>query len=264
MDDDGNGYIDDIHGWDFEGDDASVYDGLGDDHGTHVAGTIGARGGNGIGVAGVNWRVTMISAKFLGAQGGYSSDAAAALDYLTDLKARHGLNIVATSNSWGGGGYSQTLLDAITRAGDAGMIFVAAAGNDGHDNDVTPQYPSGYTCDTKADGSPRGWDCIISVANITSSGNRSSSSNWGAISVGLRRPGHQHHQHASGHDRIRQLLRHQHGHATRQWRCGPVCQPRCVLDGPRYPRPDHEHCQVDLVAGGHHCDRRPPGHRRAH
>jgi thermitase len=96
-------------------------------HGTHVAGTIGGVGGNGIGVAGVNWAVTMISAKFL-ENSGDTSDAVAALDYLTDLRVRHGLNIVATNDSWGGTEFDQALLDAINRGGDAGILFIGAAG----------------------------------------------------------------------------------------------------------------------------------------
>ncbi|MEY2958015.1 MAG: hypothetical protein RLZZ01_583, partial [Actinomycetota bacterium] len=194
IDDDGNGFVDDIHGWDFADDDASVYDGLDDDHGTHVAGTIGGVGGNGTGVAGVNWDVTMITAKFLGATGGSTSDAVRAVDYVTDLKLRHGLNIVATSNSWGGGGATQSLLDAIERGGDAGILFVAAAGNGGtdqigDDNDGSPHYPSNYVCDRTASGSVRGWDCVISVASITSNGSRSSFSNYGDVSVDLGAPG---------------------------------------------------------------------------
>ena len=94
IDNDGNGYIDDIHGWDFESNDNSVYDSVDDDHGTHVAGTIGGKGGNGAGVAGVNWNVTMISAKFLGTNGGTTADAVRAIDYFTDLKTRHGMDVV--------------------------------------------------------------------------------------------------------------------------------------------------------------------------
>ncbi len=101
IDNDGNGYVDDVRGWDFYNNDNSIFDAAqGDAHGTHVAGTIGAQGNNGVGVAGVNWNVTMISTKFLGPDGGYTSDAVRALDYLTDLKTRHGINIVATNNSW--------------------------------------------------------------------------------------------------------------------------------------------------------------------
>ena len=231
LDDDGNGYVDDINGWDFYNDDASVYDGTSDDHGTHVAGTIGARGGNGIGVAGVNWRVTMISAKFLGPSGGYSSAAAAALDYLTDLKTRHGLNIVATSNSWGGGGYSQTLLNAITRAGDAGMLFVAAAGNGSSDIDATPQYPASYTCVTKADGSPRGYDCIISVANITSSGLKSGTSNWGSVGVDLGAPGTSIISTHPGTTGYASYSGTSMATPHVSWGRGVVCQPGSIADG---------------------------------
>jgi len=189
VDNDGNGFVDDVHGWDFFYDDSSVYDGLDDDHGTHVAGTIGGVGGNGAGVVGVNWDVTMITAKFLGPNGGSTSTAVRAVDYATDLKNRHGLNIVATSNSWGGGGASTSLLDAIERGGDAGILFVAAAGNSNVDADSSPHYPSSYACDRTASGAARGWDCVISVASITSSGARSSFSNYGVTSVDLGAPG---------------------------------------------------------------------------
>jgi len=193
IDDDGNGYVDDVNGWDFYNDNASVYDGPDDDHGTHVAGTIGAPR-NGSGVVGVNWDVTMIPAKFLGPSGGWTSDAVRAVDYITDLKSRHGVNVVATNNSWGGGGYSTSLLGAIRRGGDAGILFVAAAGNgddNGNpvDNDLTPHYPSNYDCSLTAGGSARGWDCVISVASITSTGVMSSFSNYGATSVDLGAPG---------------------------------------------------------------------------
>ncbi len=127
IDDDGNGLVDDVYGWDFFNNDASVYDAGGDDHGTHVAGTIGAVGGNGAGVAGVCWKVKMLSAKFLGPGEGLLSNAIKAVDYFTNLKNK-GLNIVVTNNSWGGVGYSQALKDAIDRANTAGILFVVAAG----------------------------------------------------------------------------------------------------------------------------------------
>ena len=188
VDDDGNGYVDDVSGWDFAGGDNTTYDGTQDDHGTHVAGTIGALGGNSLGVAGVNWNVTMIPAKFLGRNGGTTANAVKALDYLIDLKTRYGINLVATNNSWGGGGFSQALLDAINRGGNAGMLFIAAAGNGGRDgigdnNDATPSYPSGYVCQSTSG------DCVISVAAITSSGAKSGFSNYGANSVDLGAPG---------------------------------------------------------------------------
>jgi subtilisin family serine protease len=183
VDDDNNGYIDDVHGWDFDKNDNSTFDGTQDDHGTHVSGTIGAKGGNGTGVAGVNWSVTIISAKFLGRRGGTTANAIKAVDYITDLKTRHSLNIVATNNSWGGGGFSQGLQDAITRANNANILFVAAAGNGGSDgvgdnNDVTANYPSNYPNDN-----------VIAVAAITSSGAKASFSNYGATKVDLGAPG---------------------------------------------------------------------------
>jgi hypothetical protein len=190
VDDDSNGYIDDINGWDFINNNATVYDGNStegsDTHGTHVAGTIGGVGGNGAGVAGVNWAVTLIPAKFLGPSGGYTSDAARAVDYLTSLKVSKGVNIVATSNSWGGGGASTALLDAINRAGDRGILFVAAAGNSSSDNDSVGSYPSNYQC---TNNGTRGWDCVIAVASITSSGTLSGFSSYGATTVDIAAPG---------------------------------------------------------------------------
>ena len=136
-DDDGNGLVDDVYGWDFDGNNNTVFDGVGDDHGTHVAGTIGGKGGNGAGVAGVCWDVKLMGAKFLGSRGGTTANAVKAVDYFTDLKVRQGLNIVATNNSWGGGGFSQALADAIERANQQGILFVAAAGNDAFNRDTT-------------------------------------------------------------------------------------------------------------------------------
>jgi subtilisin family serine protease len=193
IDDDGNGYVDDVHGWDFDGNNNSIYDGgtkgTLDDHGTHVSGTIGGRGGNGVGVAGVNWNVTLISGKFLGRRGGTTANAIKAVQYFTDLKVRHGLNIVATSNSWGGGGFSQALLDAITDAARQDILFIAAAGNGGADqvgdnNDVVASYPSNYNTTAGA-----AYDAVIAVAAISSSGALASFSNYGATTVDIGAPG---------------------------------------------------------------------------
>jgi len=183
IDNDGNGFIDDIHGWDFENNDNTTFDGRDDDHGTHVSGTIGAKGGNGTGVAGVNWKITIITAKFLGNNGGTLANAIKAIDYITDLKTRHQLLLPATNNSWGGGGFSQALKSAIDRANAANILFVAAAGNGGFDgvgdnNDVTPSFPASYTSSN-----------IISVAAITITGAISSFSNFGATSVDIGAPG---------------------------------------------------------------------------
>ncbi|GEO04527.1 hypothetical protein AAE02nite_21910 [Adhaeribacter aerolatus] len=182
IDNDGNGYVDDVNGWDFDGNDNSIYDGGTkgslDDHGTHVAGTIGAKANNSTGVVGVNWNVTLISGKFLGRRGGNTANAVKAVDYFTNLKVKHGLNIVATNNSWGGGGYSQALYDAIKRANDAGIMFIAAAGNAGTNNDATASYPSNYELPN-----------VIAVAAIDKNGSLASFSQYGTKSVDLGAPG---------------------------------------------------------------------------
>lgn len=189
IDNDGNGYVDDIHGWDFVNNDNSVFDGVIDDHGTHVAGTIGAAGGNGIGAVGVNWNVTLITAKFIGKSGGTIANAIRALDYITDLKRRHGLNIVATNNSWTGGAFTRPLLDAITRGALADILFIAAAGNGGSDgvgdnNDVSPTYPASYSTLATA-----GYEAVVSVAALTPKGLLAPYSNFGPTSVDIAAPG---------------------------------------------------------------------------
>ncbi|MNE08113.1 Subtilisin DY [compost metagenome] len=178
IDDDGNGLVDDLYGWDFAGKNNTVFDGVEDDHGTHVAGTIGAAGGNGKGVAGVTWNVKLLNAKFLGTNGGTTANAIKAVDYFTDLKQRHGINLVATNNSWGGGGYSKGLYDAIERANLAGILFIAAAGNATNNNDNTASYPASYTNSN-----------IIAVASITNTGAISGFSTYGATTVDIGAPG---------------------------------------------------------------------------
>lgn len=181
-DNDGNGYVDDTNGWDFANNDRTIYDGGKqgslDDHGTHVSGTIGGKANNGAGVVGVNWKVTLISAKFLGRNGGTTANAIKAVDYLTDLKNIRGVNVVASNNSWGGGGYSQALYDAISRANTAGIMFVAAAGNSGTDNDATPSYPSNYDLPN-----------VIAVAAIDKTGALASFSQYGKTTVDIGAPG---------------------------------------------------------------------------
>jgi subtilisin family serine protease len=184
IDNDGNGYVDDIRGWNFLEDSNVVLDRDADYHGTHVAGTIGAVGGNGIGTAGVNWDVTMIAAKFMGYEAGYISGAIQALDYVTDLKWRHGLNIVATNNSWIAGSNSRGLYEAIVRSARQDILFVVSAGNRSTNNDTAPAYPSIY--DTTADA---GYDSVIAVAAITQAGQLDPSSSYGPNSVDLGAPG---------------------------------------------------------------------------
>lgn len=177
VDDDANGLVDDVYGWDFDGNNNSVFDGVGDDHGTHVSGTIGGVGNNGIGVSGVCHSVKIMNAKFLGSQGGTTANAIKAVDYFTALKTK-GMNIVATNNSWGGGGFSQGLADAISRANTAGILFIAAAGNSGANNDTTAAYPSGYN-----------YANVIAVAALNSNGTLASYSQYGATSVDICAPG---------------------------------------------------------------------------
>lgn len=176
-DDDGNGLIDDVYGWDFAGNNNTVFDGTGDDHGTHVAGTIGGLGGNGKGVAGIVWNVKLLNAKFLGSNGGTTANAVKAVDYFTALKI-NGVNIVATNNSWGGGGFSQSLLDAIVKMNAEDILFIAAAGNSGTNNDITASYPSNYDVAN-----------VIAVAAIDSKGVIASFSQFGATTVDLGAPG---------------------------------------------------------------------------
>jgi subtilisin family serine protease len=182
LDDDGNGYRDDVRGWDFYNNDADPMDDNG--HGTHVAGTIAAAGNNGAGVVGVNWNAKVMALKFLGADGtGSLSAAVGAINYATTMSSQYGVNIKLTNNSWSGGGYSSTLYDAIRRSGQTGMLFVAAAGNGGADgvgdnNDSLPTYPAGYELPN-----------VLSVAATDHNDALGSFSNYGSASVDLAAPG---------------------------------------------------------------------------
>ena len=171
IDNDGNGYVDDIYGYDFANNDADPMDDNG--HGTHVSGTIGAVGNNGIGTTGVNWNTRIMALKFLDASGsGSTSSAISALNYAV----RMGANI--SNNSWGGGGSSSLLSQAISNARNAGHIFVAAAGNSGLNNDATPNYPSNYD-----------FDNVVAVAATDNKDVLASFSNYGATTVDIAAPG---------------------------------------------------------------------------
>jgi subtilisin family serine protease len=177
VDDDHNGFVDDVHGYDFVNNDGDPMDDH--YHGTHVSGTIGGVGNNGTGVAGVNWNVSLMALKFLDSSGsGYLSDAIRAVNYATMMRTTYGVNVRVTSNSWGGGGYEAGLLDAINAGGEAGILFVAAAGNDGTNSDESPGYPAAY--DSPA---------IISVAATDNKDSLASFSNYGETSVDLAAPG---------------------------------------------------------------------------
>jgi len=180
VDDDLNGYVDDIHGINAITESGDPNDDHG--HGTHCAGTIGAVGNNDKGVVGVNWKVRLVGLKFLNSGGsGYDADAIECINYAIALK-NNGVNIRVLSNSWGGGGYSQGLYDAIDATNQAGILFVAAAGNDGLDTESNPHYPSSYDNVN-----------ILAVASTDSEDKLSSfsngASNYGSTSVDIGAPG---------------------------------------------------------------------------
>ena len=150
-------------------------------HGTHVAGTIGAVGNNGIGVAGVNWVASMMAIKFLDAFGfGSTSDAVKAIEFALQARSALGAdaNVRILSNSWGAYGNSIALADQVQAATSADMLFVAAAGNFSSSNDVDPFYPASYQ-----------FANVISVASTTNADMLAASSNYGATSVHLGAPG---------------------------------------------------------------------------
>jgi len=171
QDDDGNGFVDDLHGWNFARNNKDSNDDHG--HGSHCAGTIGGVGNNGIGVSGVNWEVSLMPVKFLDASGGGTLQAAIeAVNYARMMK----VNLM--SNSWGGSQFAQSLSDAVKRTEEAGIIFVAAAGNDGTSNDTGPSYPANFP-----------FGNIISVAATDNKDNIANFSNWGVNSVHVAAPG---------------------------------------------------------------------------
>jgi subtilisin family serine protease len=151
-------------------------------HGTHVSGTIGAVGNNGVGVTGINWFANLMGLKFLSANGsGTAADAVNAIEFAIQAKSVFspgGANVRVLSNSWSGGGFSQALFDEITRANQNGILFVAAAGNSATNNDATPAYPSSYAVPN-----------IVAVAATDNQDALASFSNYGATSVHLGAPG---------------------------------------------------------------------------
>ncbi|GAA5130798.1 S8 family serine peptidase [Thalassotalea piscium] len=176
IDNDGNGYIDDMHGINAI---TNVGDPMDDNgHGTHVAGTIGGTGNNAEGVVGVNHDVSIVGCKFLDAEGsGATSNALKCMDYMVSLK-NNGVNVRVLNNSWGGGGSSQSMIDAINASEAADILFVAAAGNATIDNDVQPHYPSNYDHES-----------VLSVASTTHTDSISYFSHWGLNSVDMGAPG---------------------------------------------------------------------------
>lgn len=178
LDDDLNGYVDDVYGINVVNTSAPPLDDHG--HGTHVTGIIGARGDNGVGVAGVNWNVSIMALKFLDNQGnGYDSDAIECIDYAIMMKTQHGVNVRVLSGSWGSADYDQALYDAIQTAGANNILFVAAAGNQyGNNNDLLPFYPASYNLNN-----------IIAVAATDHDNNLASFSSVGSTSIDVGAPG---------------------------------------------------------------------------
>jgi len=185
IDDDNNGRVDDIHGYDFSDDDADIFDDAWVGHGSHVAGTIGATGNNSAGLVGVNWDVSLMGAKI--APNAFDSVIIDATNYVTTMRQNFGVNITAINASYGSFSFSQSTKDSIAAVNAAGVVFVAAAGNGcdpttcdwiGDNNDVLPAYPASYDLDG-----------IISVANTDHKDNRATSSNFGLVSVDLGAPG---------------------------------------------------------------------------
>jgi subtilisin family serine protease len=182
VDNDRNGYVDDVYGMNAVANNGNPLDDTG--HGTHIAGEIAAATNNGAGVAGVSWNSKVMSLKLLDANGvGSTADAMECLNYALSMKQR-GINIKVTNNSWGASPtYNQALRDAIAATSDAGMLFVAAAGNGGadaigDDNDTTPLYPASYDLPN-----------VIAVAATDRNDNLGTMSNYGPTQVDLAAPG---------------------------------------------------------------------------
>ncbi len=176
IDDDNNGFVDDVSGWDFFSNDASPNDQSG--HGTHVSGILGAVGDNGAGTAGVNWNVKILPLRVGNQSGLGTSDINEALRYVELLK-NSGVNIVATNNSYGSSSPNNSTRNEIREHESLGILFVAASGNDGDNIDgQLNQYPAGYS-----------EDIIISVGNSNQSDRLSASSNYGAQRVDIAAPG---------------------------------------------------------------------------
>lgn len=182
IDNDGNGFIDDVYGYDFVNNDGDPFDDL--NHGTHVAGTIAATGDNNIGVSGVAPNVKIMAIKILGGPGdigglaSFISNAVSGVNYATMMRQNFGVNMPITNNSWGFAGTSQPIFDAVAANELADMLFVAAAGNTSTNNDLVPDVPTSFNLDN-----------VVSVGAMDARGRKANFSSYGATDVDLFAPG---------------------------------------------------------------------------
>ncbi len=249
IDDDHNGYVDDVYGWDFCNNDSNPMDDHG--HGTHCGGTITGTGNNAVGVAGVTWNSRVMGLKFLCANGSGNTFAAAlAVRYAADMR------FALTSNSWGGGGFSQMLYDTILYAQSRDQLFVAAAGNDGLNIDATNSYPAGYD--------------LPNIVTVAASDAADGSGELLELRRHPRRPrraGRGDSVDAARQQRLRRLVGHLDGHAPRVRRARPVLRRaprRHVVRCARRPARGggSDGCLARRGRHGRPPERGPPARRR--
>lgn len=235
IDDDRNGYIDDINGINAIKNNGNPLDD--NVHGTHVAGTIGASGNNNLGVVGVAQSVSIVACKFLSAGGsGSTSDAIKCMEYFVGLKTRanNPVNLIATNNSWGGGGSSQALLDAIKAHERLGILFFAAAGNERSDNDVTDSYPANYDVSN-----------VVSIAATDNADKLASFSNYGKRKVHVAAPGVK---------ILSTILGHKYGELSGTSMATPHVTGLAAVIAAKYRNLDYRGIKNLVIAGGQKID----------
>lgn len=225
QDDSGNGYIDDIHGINTANDTSDPMDD--DGHGTLVAGIIAASGNNNVGIAGVNWQLQLLACKFLDEEGeGFTSDAIACLDYVLDLKVNHGIPIVASNNSWGSPQFTESLYQAVKAHHDAGILFVASAGNS---SSALPFYPAAFDLPN-----------VISVTAHDQQGKRANFANYGRQHVAISAPGVQ---------MLSTFLDNQYATSSGTSMAGPVVAGMAALIKATQPGADVQRIKSSILVG---------------
>lgn len=226
QDDSGNGYVDDIRGIDAANDTSDPMDD--DGHGTLIAGIIAASGNNSQGIAGVNWQLQILPCKFLDEEGeGFTSDAIECLDYILDLSVNHGIPIVATNNSWGSPQFSQSLYQAVQAHYDAGILFVASAGNDGS---AMPFYPAAFDVPN-----------VLSVTAHDQQGKRADFANYGRQHVAISAPGVQ---------LLSTYLEESYATSSGTSMAGPVVAGLAALIKANQPDADLQRIKSSILVGG--------------